>query len=153
LAKRSRSNAEIDQVVRLVRLHLRPVFYSSDWQDGAVRRLARDAGGLLPRLLALARADIAASRYPDAGKLDELEARLRGVLEERPSRMKLAISGRDIMNVLGLEPGPQVGRIKAQLEELVLEGTLAPDRAALLAHIRGLQLENGIAAPAEENLD
>jgi poly(A) polymerase len=147
------SNAEVDQVVRLVRLHLRPVFYSSDWQDGAVRRLARDADGLLERLLALGRADIAASRYPDIGKLDELEARLRKVLEERPSRMRLAISGRDIMDVLGLQPGPQVGRIKAEIEERVLEGTLPPDRAALLAHIRRLELEKGIAAPLEENLD
>jgi poly(A) polymerase len=130
------SNAEVERVVRLVRLHLRPVFYSSEWSDGAVRRLARDAGDDLWTLLALGRADIAASRYPDAGKLDELEARLRQVLAERPSRMRIPVSGRDIMSIRGLPPGPEVGRIKAHLHELVLDGSLPPDREALLAYLR-----------------
>ena len=130
------SNSEIERVARLVRLHLRPVFYESEWRDGAVRRLARDAGDLLWTLMALARADIAASAYPDDGKLDELEARLRRVLDETPTRMRIPVSGRDIMRVRGLAPGPEVGRIKAQLEELVLEGSLPPDREALLAYLR-----------------
>ena len=47
------SQQEVETVVRLVRLHLRPVFYSSEWSDGAVRRLARDAGAQLQRLMAL----------------------------------------------------------------------------------------------------
>lgn len=130
------SNAEVDKVSRLVNLHLRPVYYASDWTDGAVRRLAREAGELLWTLMALARADVAASRYPDGGKLDELEARLRRVLEESPSRMRLPLSGRDIMRVRDLTPGREVGRIKAKLQELVLEGTLPPDREALLAYVR-----------------
>jgi poly(A) polymerase len=130
------SNVEIDRVTRLVQLHLRPVFYDPAWGDGAVRRLARDAGDLLWTLMALARADIAASAYPDAAKLDELEARLRRVLDETPSRMRIPVSGRDIMRIRGLRPGPEVGRIKAELEELVLDGSLPPDRDALLAHLR-----------------
>ena len=130
------SNAEVERVTRLVRLHLRPVFYDSSWGDGAVRRLARDAGELLWTLMALARADVAASAYPDGGKLDELEARLRRILEETPTRMRIPVSGRDIMRVRGLPPGPEVGRIKAALEELVLEGTLPPDREALTAYLR-----------------
>jgi poly(A) polymerase len=130
------SNSEVDRVALLVRLHLRPVFYDSGWKDGGVRRLARDAGDLLWTLMALARADVAASAYPDGQKLDELEARLRHVLAETPSRMRTPITGRDIMKVRGLSPGPEVGRIKAQLEELVLDGTLPPDREALLAHLR-----------------
>jgi tRNA nucleotidyltransferase (CCA-adding enzyme) len=87
-------------------------------------------------LMALARADVAASAYPDAWKLDELEARLRGVLQETPSRMRIPVSGRDVMRVRGLRPGPEVGRIKAHLEDLVLEGALPPDRDALLAYLR-----------------
>lgn len=127
------SNAEIDRVTQLVRLHLRPVFYGPEWGDGAVRRLARDAGDLLWTLMALARADITASAYPDLWKLDQLEGRLRGVLEETPSRMKIPVSGHDIMRLRGLAPGPEVREIKAQLEELVLEGVLPPEREALLA--------------------
>jgi poly(A) polymerase len=129
-------NAEVEEAARLVRLHLRPVFYSSEWGDGAVRKLARDAGPLLPKLLALARADIAASAYPHGDKLDELEERLRSVLSEAPSRMRIPVTGRDIMAVRGIEPGPEVGRLKARLEELVLEGTLPPEREALLAYLR-----------------
>jgi poly(A) polymerase len=130
------SNSEVDRVERLVRLHLRPVFYSSEWRDGAVRRLARDAGDQLWTLMALARADIAASAYPDGEKLDELEARLRRVLVEEPSRMRIPVNGGDIMRVLGLRPGPEVGRIKDALAELVIDGTLPPDREALLQHLR-----------------
>jgi poly(A) polymerase len=78
---------EIDTVTTLVRLHLRPVFYRSEWSDGAVRRLARDAGPLLARLMLLARADIGASAYPYPQKMDELQARLDAVLAERPSRL------------------------------------------------------------------
>lgn len=130
------SNSEVERVTRLVMLHLRPVFYTSDWTDGAVRRLARDAGDQLWTLMKLARADVAASRYPDSAKLEELETRLRGVLEETPSRMRIPLTGRDIMRVRGLAPGPEVGRIKARLEELVLDGTLPPDRDALLEYVR-----------------
>ncbi|HEY4026380.1 MAG TPA: HD domain-containing protein [Candidatus Dormibacteraeota bacterium] len=135
LARLRFSNADIDRVTRLVRLHLRPVFYEPEWRDGAVRRLARDAGDLIWTLLALARADIAASAYPDEWKLDELEARVRRVLEEEPSRMRLPISGRDIMLVRKLPPGREVGRIKARLEELVLDGTLPPDHEALMTYL------------------
>ena len=133
------SNAETERVARLVRLHLRPVFYESTWSDAAVRRLARDAGDLREPLLALARADIAASDYPHPEKLDELEARLRAVLEESPSRIRVPVSGEDVMRELKLPPGPEVGRIKEKIEDLVLEGELEPDRQAILAYLRWLR--------------
>jgi putative nucleotidyltransferase with HDIG domain len=123
-------------VARLVRLHLRPVYYEAAWGDGAVRRLARDAGDLVDPLLALARADIGASAYPHPEKLDELADRLRRVREEQPSRLRLPVTGRDIMRVRGLRPGPDVGRLKSHLEDLVLEGTLLPDRDAILEYLR-----------------
>ncbi|MDQ6773022.1 MAG: CCA tRNA nucleotidyltransferase [Candidatus Dormibacteraeota bacterium] len=129
--------AEGARVGRLVALHLRPIFYSAEqWTEAAVRRLARDAGDLLWPLLDLARADIAASAYPDAAKLDDLARRLREALAERPSRMRVPIRGEDIMSVLGVGPGPVVGRVRRRLEELVLEGGLAPEREAIMAHLR-----------------
>ena len=126
---------EIDAVVLLVRLHLRPVFYSSEWTDGAVRRLARDAGPLLGRLMALARADIAASAYPHPEKLGELQARLDRVLTEQPSRMAAPVDGEDIMRVRKIRPGPEVGRIKQRLTELVMDGVIDPTRDAVLAYM------------------
>jgi len=126
---------EIEVVTSLVRLHLRPVFYSSEWTDGAVRRLARDAGRLLDRLMLLARADIAASAYPHPEKLDELQARLETVMTERPSRLEPLISGEDIMRIRGIPPGPEVGRIKKKLEELVIDGEIPPDRQAMIDYL------------------
>ena len=126
---------EIDVVVGLIRLHLRPVFYLSEWTDGAVRRLMRDAGPLLERLMALARADIAASAYPEPQKLDELQARLDAVRSEEPSRLAPLITGEQIMRLRGLGPGPEVGRIKRKLEELVIDGEIPPDREAVTNYL------------------
>ncbi|MGH7910814.1 MAG: HD domain-containing protein, partial [Candidatus Dormibacteraceae bacterium] len=124
-------------VARLVRLHLRPVYYEPEWSDGAVRRLARAAGEEIWLLLELARADIGASSYPRPEKIDELTDRVHAVLAERPDRFSLPLDGDDVMSALGLAPGPEVGRVKAELEELVLDGVLPPDREALLRHLAG----------------
>ncbi|MBO0701985.1 MAG: HD domain-containing protein [Candidatus Dormibacteraeota bacterium] len=127
--------AQVQAVARLVRLHLRPVFYESGWTDGAVRRLARAAGEDIWLLLELARADMGASTYPQTEKIDELQARLEALLAERPDRFTLPLTGEDIMAALALPPGPEVGRVKAELEDLVLDGILPPDREALLRHL------------------
>lgn len=130
------ANHETEAVALLVRLHLRPVYYRSEWSDGAVRRLARDAGPHLGRLMSLARADIAASAYPHPQKLDELQQRLDAVLAERPSRLAPLITGEDVMRVRGLQPGPEVGRIKRRLEELVIDGDVAPTHEALIEYLK-----------------
>jgi poly(A) polymerase len=126
---------EIETITTLVRLHLRPVFYRSEWSDGAVRRLARDAGPLLGRLMLLARADIAASAYPYPQKMDELQDRIDQVLAERPSRLAPLITGEDVMRIRGIGPSPEVGRIKQKLEELVIDGEIAPDRDAIINYL------------------
>lgn len=129
------SQREVEVVAELVRLHLRPVYYRSEWSDGAVRRLARDAGAQLPRLMALARADVAASAYPEPQKLDELQTRIDGVLAEQPSRLIPLVLGEDVMRIRGIGPGPDVGRIKRRLEELVIDGEIAPTREAAAAYL------------------
>ncbi len=125
-------HAEAGRVARVVRLHMRPVYYDSNWTESAVRRLARDAGDLLWPLVEVARADVAASAYPHPEKIDELAGRLRRALSEEPLRIRPQVSGEDIMRVLGIPAGPRVGEIKAVLEELVLDGRLAPDRESIL---------------------
>jgi poly(A) polymerase len=128
---------DVEVVTTLVRLHLRPVFYRSEWTDGAVRRLARDAGPLLDRLMLLARADIAASAYPYPEKLEELQRRLDEVLAERPSRLEPMITGDEIMRIRGIGPSPEVGRLKKRLEELVIDGEIVPDRGAITDYLSG----------------
>jgi len=135
LARLRLSNRLLERVAHLVRLHLRPVYYEHEWTDGAVRRLAREAGPDLPALLQLARADIAASAYDKPEKLDELERRLAAVLEESPTRMSSPVTGEEIMRARGLRPGPEVGKLKARLDELVLEGKIEPRREAVLRYL------------------
>jgi len=130
------SNALIERVSKLVLLHLRPVYYGSEWTDGAVRKLARDAAEDLGRLLDLARADIAASAYDQPEKLEELAARLETVRQERPSRFRSPVTGEDLMRERGLPPGPEIGRLKSRLDELVLEGAIEPSREAVLEYLR-----------------
>ena len=129
------STQEGRRVSKLVSLHMRPVQYSPQWTDGAVRRLATAAGPELWPLLELARADIRASAYPHPEKIDELQRRLRDVLSEKPTRLRLPVSGRDVMRVTGLAPGPAIGRIKDRLQELVMEGSVEPSREAVIAYL------------------
>lgn len=128
-------HAEAEKVGRLVRLHMRPVYYDSSWTDAAVRRLARDAGELVWPLVELARADIAASAYPHPEKVDELAARLEMALSQQADQVRPRVSGKDIMRALGLPAGPEVGRIKQRLEDLVLEGQVGPTREAVLEYL------------------
>ena len=99
------------------------------------RRLARDAGPLLDRLMLLARADIAASAYPEPEKLDELQSRLDSVRAELPSRLAPLITGEEIMRVRGIGPGREVGRIKQKLEELVIDGEIPPQPQAVIDYL------------------
>jgi hypothetical protein len=85
--------------------------------------------------MALARADVGASAYPEPEKLDELAARLVTVKAERPTRLAPPIDGEDIMRVLHMAPGPAVGRIKERLRELIMDGELEPTRDAVLAYL------------------
>ncbi len=119
---------QIDVVSQLVRLHMRPIQYDPDgWEDKAVRRLVRDAGPQLVRLLDLARADMRASHYPDLRKIDHLEARIRRLDAEAINAISSPLSGDDLMARTGRPAGPWIKRVKLALEDAILDGMLQPD--------------------------
>ena len=60
---------------------------------------------------------------------------LDAVRSERPSRLEPLITGEDIMRARGIRPGPEVGRIKQKLEELVIDGEVPPDRQAVIDYL------------------
>ncbi len=121
------SGAEIDAVARLVELHLRFHGYGSrEWTDSAVRRYVRDAGPLLERLHVLTRADCTTRNWRKAERLrrtyDELEARIaRLETEEELASIRPDLDGQQIMETLGIGPGPEVGVAYRFLLELRLE--------------------------------
>jgi poly(A) polymerase len=144
-AKRMRalkfSNDEIDSVSRLVELHLRFHGYGSgEWTDSAVRRYVRDAGEELARLHVLTRADCTTRNQRKAERLrrtyDGLEARIeRLAAEEELNAIRPDLDGNQIMEILGIGPGREVGEAYKFLLDLRLdEGPQSEDaaRAALL---------------------
>lgn len=111
----------------LVLNHMRPVLYTSDWSDGAVRRLAGSAGVNLMRLLALAEADVR-SKAPETvreglGRLAELGGRLESIPAEK--RLLAKGTGKAVREALGLS-GKCLAEAVGKLEEAVLSGELQP---------------------------
>lgn len=128
-------NHVIDDVAKLVELHLRFHGYGSDeWTDSAVRRYVRDAGPLLTRLHILTRADCTTRNAAKAARLarsyDSLEARILELSEqEELSKIRPELDGNEIMRLLGVPPGPVVGKAYRFLLELrIEEGELGRDQ-------------------------
>ena len=134
-------SAVATQVATIVRGHMR-LMASEELTDSALRRLVRDFGPLLERLLRVVEADALALR-PGVRRIDVRAIRQRIDLLSRqtpPAVLESPLSGREIMELTGWSEGPQVGKAKAWLLERVLDGSLPPAdaesaRAALLQAI------------------
>jgi poly(A) polymerase len=133
----------IDAVALIVRLHVRANSYAPDWTDSALRRFVREAGPVLPALLALCRADVTSARPSRVEaaqtRAAELEARIQDLLaREDVAKLDSPLDGHELMALFGRGPGRWIGEVKRYLLELVLDGELAPDdkeRAAELARV------------------
>ncbi len=127
------SAADVEAVTRLVELHLRFHTYRMGWTDSAVRRYVRDAGPLLAELNVLTRCDCTTRNEQKArmlaGRMDELEARIEEVRDaEELAAIRPELDGTQVMEQLGIEPGPQVGEAMAFLLDVRLdEGLLGED--------------------------
>ncbi|MDT0378955.1 CCA tRNA nucleotidyltransferase [Streptomyces sp. DSM 42041] len=126
----------VRDVSRLVELHLRFHGYGTgEWTDSAVRRYVRDAGPLLQRLHKLTRSDCTTRNKRKANALsrayDGLEERIALLQEqEELESIRPDLDGNQIMEILGMKPGPEVGRAYRHLLELRLEhGPMGYDAA------------------------
>jgi poly(A) polymerase len=129
-------NDTVDAVSRLIELHLRFFGYADGaWSDSAVRRYVRDAGDQLERLHELTRADVTTRNRRKADLLgfayDDLEERIRELQErEELEAVRPDLDGTDVMRILDLKPGPDVGSAMRFLLELRLdEGPLGAEEA------------------------
>jgi poly(A) polymerase len=129
-------NGTIKAVSRLIELHLRFFGYSDQpWSDSAIRRYVRDAEDQLLRLHALTRADVTTRNQKKSDRLahayDDLEKRIATLAEqEELNAIRPDLSGEEIMEILGITPGPDVGQAYRYLLELRLdEGPLSEEEA------------------------
>lgn len=127
----------IEQVCILVKNHMRLGTLEKAGKT-AYRRLIRDLGDNLEPLLALVEADVNSLRT--SKKLDI--AAIRKALEEvgtatPPHTLTSPLSGDEIMDITGFEPGPMIKELKAFLSEAVIEGQLNPsDKAAAISLLK-----------------
>ncbi|TWF77527.1 poly(A) polymerase [Pseudonocardia hierapolitana] len=139
--------AIVDDVAQLVFLHLRFHGYSGgEWTDSAVRRYVTDAGPLLERLHKLVRSDCTTRNRRRAAALqrsyDSLEERIASLREkEALDAIRPDLDGNEIMRLLGVPPGPQVGRAYKHLLALRMErGPLSREEAE--AELRAWAADN-----------
>ena len=130
-------NDDIESITELVALHLRFHTYALGWTDSAVRRYVRDAGPLLHELNVLTRCDCTTRNERKAvmlaKRMDDLEARIAELAaREELAAIRPELNGGQVMDHLGIEPGPAVGKALAFLLEIRLdEGMLGDDAIRL----------------------
>ncbi len=129
------SNHIVQGTAHLVRHHM--FSYSEEWSDAAVRRfIARVGSENIPELLSLRRADqIGFCNTKEISyTLISFEKHLYKILAEARvlTLGDLKVNGRDVMESLSIQPGPQVGIILNTLLQSVLDDQSLNQREILL---------------------
>ncbi|MEI8239699.1 MAG: CCA tRNA nucleotidyltransferase [Actinomycetota bacterium] len=128
------SNDDVQAITELVALHLRFHTYAMGWTDSAVRRYVRDAGPLLQELNVLTRCDCTTRNEKKAlmlsRRMDDLEARIAELAtREELKAIRPELDGVQVMEQLGVPPGPLVGTALAFLLEIRLEEGMVGEQA------------------------
>lgn len=139
------SNDMIRKVTNLVAHHM--VEYNSQWSDGAVRRLIRRfQPDPVETLLSFRRADLLAhgSDNKDLEPLSELEERIGALKKHTPitCASDLALDGKKVMEILGIPPGPAVGKALDFLLEKVIDSPELNNEDALIKLLSGEDVQD-----------
>lgn len=129
-------NQMVSDVSKLVNMHLRFHGYVDErWSDAAVRRYVKDSGDLYHRLNRLTRADATtqnkAKERMFAQAMDDLEDRVIELKKKEDfDAIRPDINGEEIMEILGITPGPEVGKAyKHMLDYRLDNGPVEHDEA------------------------
>lgn len=118
LPKHGFSKTEVDEVGRLVYMHMRSHTFKSGWSESAVRRLSTQAGSdlQLERLIVVFKSD-ATTKFTNKIRtihknVDELSVELARV-KSKDDRLALrpALNGNEVAELLDLKPGKELGLV------------------------------------------
>ncbi|UCH62406.1 MAG: HD domain-containing protein [Fidelibacterota bacterium] len=147
------SNELRDYLMKLTRLHLRPIALAGEGvTDSAVRRLMREAGEDVDDLMVLCRADITTKQVARQARymanFERVETLMADVtVRDEMRAFQSPVRGAEIMTICGLEPGPMVGKLKTAIEDAILEGQIENTHQAALAYLH--EVKDGILAAGD----
>jgi poly(A) polymerase len=143
-------NEKMKFVQKMVQLHLRPIVLAqSIVTDSAVRRLLFEAGDDIESLMLLCKADITTKNEYKVKKYRQnfelVQQKLKDV-EERDNirNWQPPVTGIDIMQLFGIKEGREVGIIKNQIREAILEGEIPNERIAAINYTIAKGAEIGL---------
>ncbi len=149
-------NEKMKFVQKMVQLHLRPIVLAqSIVTDSAVRRLLFEAGDDIESLMLLCKADITTKNEYKVKKYRQnfelVQQKLKDVEDRDNMRnWQPPVTGIDIMQLFGIKEGREVGIIKNQIREAILEGEIPNEREAAIKYTIAKGAEIGLIVVAKD---
>jgi putative nucleotidyltransferase with HDIG domain len=131
----------ISTVIHLVRCHMFNI--TEEWTDRALRRFLSKLGPEnIDDLLALRLADMRSRGDEEVERQVEwVRGELQRIMESEAAlgRTDLEVNGKDVIEVLGVEPGKRVGDVLQRLLDMVIDEPELNNRDKLLELLEGMR--------------